>query len=182
MSHQVLRELGLLENPRVVAEPSASLAKDPAYVVSENPATGKPIAAVRLDDAAAYERCVTNACDAFKKWREVPAPERGLVVRAIAEEFRRLKPLLGELVSLEVGKIRQEGLGEVQETIDIADFAVGLSRQLYGMTMPSERPRHRMYEQWLPLGPVGVITAFNFPNAVWGWNAMLAAVCGDTTV
>lgn len=182
MSHQVLRELGLLENPRVVAEPSASLAKDPAYVVSENPATGKPIAAVRLDDAAAYERCLTNACDAFKKWREVPAPERGLVVRAIAEEFRRLKPLLGELVSLEVGKIRQEGLGEVQETIDIADFAVGLSRQLYGMTMPSERPRHRMYEQWLPLGPVGVITAFNFPNAVWGWNAMLAAVCGDTTV
>jgi len=182
MSHQVLRELGLLDNPRVVAEPSASVAKDPGYVVSENPATGKPIAAVRLDDATAYERCVAGACDAFTRWREVPAPERGLVVRAIAEEFRRLKPLLGELVSLEVGKIRQEGLGEVQESIDIADFGVGLSRQLYGMTMPSERPRHRMYEQWLPLGPVGIITAFNFPNAVWAWNAMLAAVCGDTMV
>jgi aldehyde dehydrogenase (NAD+) len=104
------------------------------------------------------------------------------VVRAIGEEVRRLKDPLGRLVSLEVGKILQEGLGEVQETIDIADFAVGLSRQMYGLTMPSERANHRLMEQWHPLGPVGVISAFNFPNAVWAWNAMLAATCGDTIV
>src|SRR5213078_2956365 len=118
----------------------------------------------------------------FHHWRQVPAPRRGRVVRAIAEEFRRQREALGELVSLETGKIRAEGVGEVQETIDIADFAVGLSRQLPGLTLPSERPGHRMFEQWLPLGPVGVITAFNFPNAVWGWNAMLAAVCGDVII
>src|SRR5262245_53951234 len=176
MTHPLLAKLGLDADPRLCASGT------PGSVSVTNPATLQPIAAVRLDDAAACERTVAGAAETFKTWREVPAPVRGQVVRAIGDELRRLKEPLGELVSLEVGKIRQEGLGEVQETIDIADFAVGLSRQLYGLTMPSERTRHRMFEQWLPLGPVGVITAFNFPNAVWGWNAMLAAVCGDTVV
>jgi aldehyde dehydrogenase (NAD+) len=151
-------------------------------VVTTNPATGDPIAAVRLDDAAAYERTIAEAVETFKRWREVPAPVRGQVVRAIGDEFRRHREALGELVSLEMGKIRAEGIGEVQEAVDIADFAVGLSRQLSGPTLPSERAGHRMYEQWLPLGPIGVITAFNFPCAVWAWNAMLAAVCGDVIV
>ncbi|MBM4108155.1 MAG: aldehyde dehydrogenase family protein [Phycisphaerae bacterium] len=181
MSAECLRALGLWDEPRVL-EPGKAGAGDPGVIVSENPATGRAIAAVRLDDAASYDACVAGAREAFLKWREVPAPVRGQVVRAIGDEVRRLKTPLGELVTLEVGKIRQEGLGEVQESIDIADFAVGLSRQLYGLTMPSERPCHRMFEQWLPLGPVGVISAFNFPNAVWAWNAMLAAVCGDTVV
>jgi aldehyde dehydrogenase (NAD+) len=177
MSNAVLERLGLHRDPRLVP-PSA----EAGVVTVTNPTTGRAIAGVRLDDAAGYERTIAAASEAFVRWREVPAPVRGQVVRAIGEEFRKFKQPLGELVSLEVGKILQEGLGEVQETIDIADFAVGLSRQLYGLTMPSERPRHTMKEQWLPLGPVGVISAFNFPNAVWAWNAMLAAVCGDTTV
>jgi aldehyde dehydrogenase (NAD+) len=178
--HPVITQLGLDKDPRFLAPQNADHGKGIATVV--NPATNLPIASIKLDTAESYEKTVAEAAAAFVKWREVPAPERGLVVRAIGEEFRTHKAALGELVSLEVGKIRQEGLGEVQETIDIADFAVGLSRQLYGMTMPSERPQHRMFEQWLPLGPVGVISAFNFPNAVWAWNAMLAAVCGDTVV
>lgn len=144
-----------------------------------NPANGQTLAGVRLDDAASCERAIVSAREAFLRWRAVPAPARGQVVRAIGEEFRRHKAALGTLISLEVGKIEPEGLGEVQEVVDIADFAVGLSRQLHGLTMPSERAEHRIMEQWLPLGPVGVITAFNFPCAVWGWNAMLAAVCGD---
>jgi aldehyde dehydrogenase (NAD+) len=180
MIRDVLRELGLLDHPRLVLDPPKT--GDDSIVVSENPATGKALAGVRLDDAAGYERTVARSVGAFKTWREVPAPVRGQVVRAVGEEIRRLKEPLAKLVSLEVGKILQEGLGEVQETIDIAEFAVGLSRQLPGSVFPSERPQHKMYEQWLPLGPVGVITAFNFPNAVWGWNAMLAAVCGDTTI
>ena len=151
-------------------------------IVSENPATGTAIAGVLLDTAETCERTTAASVETFRQWREVPAPQRGQVVRAIGEEFRRFKEPLGELVSLEMGKIRAEGLGEVQETIDIADFAVGLSRQLPGQLFPSERPGHRMFEQWLPLGPVGVISAFNFPNAVWAWNAMLAAVCGDTVI
>ncbi len=174
-------KLGIDRDPRVVTriaspEPSAGV------VYSENPATGEPIAGVRLDDAASYERTAAEAAETFVTWRAVPAPVRGQVVRAIGDEFRRLKEPLGELVALEVGKIRAEGLGEVQESVDIADFAVGLSRQLHGITMPSERPEHRMLEQWHPLGPIGVITAFNFPNAVWAWNAMIAAVCGDVIV
>ncbi len=154
----------------------------PGLIRVENPATREPIAWVRLDDAPSYEQTVSAAADTFARWREVPAPVRGQIVRAIGDEFRRHRDTLGELVSLEVGKIRAEGVGEVQETIDIADFAVGLSRQLYGKTMPSERALHRVQEQWLPLGPVGVISAFNFPNAVWAWNAMVAAVCGDVVV
>ncbi|MDX2146796.1 MAG: aldehyde dehydrogenase family protein [Planctomycetota bacterium] len=147
-----------------------------------NPSTGDRLASVGLDDPASYERTLASAAQAFLRWRETPAPVRGQVVREIGDELRRLKEPLGELIALEVGKIRQEGLGEVQEAVDVADFAVGLSRQLYGLTMPSERAKHRIYEQWLPLGPVGVITAFNFPCAVWAWNAMLAAVCGDVLV
>jgi len=177
MAHEALSVLGLTKDPRLTTPGSGD-----AVVTVTNPTNGQPIAGVRLDDAAAYERTVSASAAAFLKWREVPAPIRGQVVRAIGDEFRKFKAPLGDLVSLEVGKLRSEGHGEVQETIDIADFAVGLSRQLYGLTMPSERPRHSMREQWLPLGPVGVISAFNFPNAVWAWNSMLAGVCGDTTI
>jgi len=127
-----------------------------------------------------YESTVQTAQAAFLSWRELPAPRRGEIVRELGEAFRREKAALGRLVSQETGKILSEGLGEVQEVIDICDFAVGLSRQLYGLAMHSERPRHRMYEQWHPLGPVAVITAFNFPVAVWAWNAMIATVCGDS--
>ncbi len=129
-----------------------------------------------------YDACVATAQKTFERWRMVPAPKRGEIVREIGEALREKKQDLGLLVTLEMGKIRAEGEGEVQEMIDMCDFAVGLSRQLYGLTMPSERPLHRMFEQWQPLGPVGVITAFNFPVAVWAWNAMVAAVCGDTVV
>ena len=182
MGTELLRQLGLGAHPQIVFEPVGDEAPDDGVVLSENPATGRPIAGVRLDDAKAYERAMSRAIAAFEHWQQVPAPARGQVVRAIGDALREKIEPLGELVALEVGKIRAEGIGEVQETVDIADFAVGLSRQLYGLTMPSERPEHRMYEQWLPMGVVGVITAFNFPNAVWGWNAMLAAVCGDVVL
>ncbi len=148
-------------------------------IESINPATGEPLAKVVRAGPADYEYIVSRAHEAFLEWRMVPAPKRGEIVRAIADELRTHKADLGALVTLEMGKILPEGLGEVQEMIDVADFAVGLSRQLYGLTMHSERPGHRMYEQWHPLGIVGVISAFNFPVAVWSWNAMIAAVCGD---
>jgi aldehyde dehydrogenase (NAD+) len=151
-------------------------------VESLNPATGEPIAAVRLATAEDYERVAAISLEAFREWRTWPAPRRGEVVRQLGDELRRHKEELGRLVSLEVGKILSEGLGEVQEMIDMADLAVGMSRQLYGLAMHSERPRHRMYEQWHPLGPVGIVTAFNFPVAVWAWNAMVAAVCGDSMI
>jgi len=148
-------------------------------IVSINPATGQELARVRLANAGDYEKVVPQAIEVFERWRMLPAPKRGQIVREIGDELRLFKDDLGMLVTLEMGKILAEGKGEVQEMIDIADFAVGLSRQLYGLTMPSERPQHRMYEQWHPLGLVGVISAFNFPVAVWSWNALLAAVCGD---
>src|SRR5690606_400831 len=151
-------------------------------LVSTNPATGEPIAAVIQPTPAIYEQVVDCAADAFRSWRDVPAPRRGAVIRDLADRLRELKEPLGDLVSLEMGKIRAEGHGEVQEMIDICDFAVGLSRQLYGLTMQSERPAHRMYEQWHPLGAIGIITAFNFPVAVWSWNAAIAAVAGNTMV
>jgi aldehyde dehydrogenase (NAD+) len=151
-------------------------------LASLSPATRNVIAKVRQADAAAYERVAATAYETFLDWRMVPAPKRGEVVRALGDELRAHKEALGRLVALEMGKILPEGLGEVQEMIDMCDFAVGLSRQLYGLTIASERPRHRMSEQWHPLGPVGVITAFNFPVAVWAWNAALAAVCGDTVI
>ena len=150
--------------------------------VSINPTTGEPIASVIQADEAAYETVLKTAAENFVDWRMRPAPARGEIVRELGNELRKYKEPLGRLVTLEMGKIKSEGLGEVQEMIDMCDFAVGLSRQLYGPTMMSERPRHRMYEQWHPLGVVGVISAFNFPVAVWAWNAALAAVCGDTTV
>jgi aldehyde dehydrogenase (NAD+) len=147
---------------------------------SLDPSTEKPLARVQMAGPQDYEHVVSAAADAFLEWRMMPAPKRGEIVREIADELRAHKAQLGALVSLEMGKVLAEGLGEVQEMIDVADFAVGLSRQLYGLTMHSERPGHRMYEQWHPLGIVGVISAFNFPVAVWSWNAMIAAVCGDT--
>ena len=151
-------------------------------LVSLSPIDGEPLASVVQADEAAYEEVVAAAAAAFTEWRMMPAPARGEVVRDLGNELRTVKEPLGKLVSLEMGKIKSEGLGEVQEMIDMCDFAVGLSRQLYGPTMMSERPLHRMYEQWHPLGVVGIITAFNFPVAVWAWNAALAAVCGDTMV
>lgn len=149
---------------------------------SVNPATEEVIARVRLGNRADYERYAESAVAAFRSWREVPAPARGEVVRRIGESLRRHKEPLGRLVTLETGKIRSEAEGEVQEMIDMCDFAVGLSRQLHGLTIASERPLHRMMEQWHPLGPIGIITAFNFPVAVWSWNAALAAICGDTMI
>ena len=146
------------------------------------PASGKPIAQVGACSAADYDRAVASAVERSQAWRRVPAPQRGELVRRIGVELRRCKDALGSLISLETGKIKAEGDGEVQEMIDIADFAVGQSRMLYGKTMHSERPYHRLYEQWHPLGVVGVITAFNFPAAVWAWNAFIAAVAGNVVV
>lgn len=151
-------------------------------LVSYNPTTGAPIASVVQATRATCDAVIEQSQRAFASWRTVPAPKRGLVVRDLGNALRENLEPLGELVTLEMGKIRAEGIGEVQEMIDICDFALGLSRQLYGLTMHSERPGHRMYEQWHPLGPVGIITAFNFPVAVWAWNSALAAVCGDTTI
>ena len=153
----------------------------PAFT-SYSPVDGKPIAAVTATDRAGYDAVVTAAQKAFTEWRHWPAPRRGEVVRQIGEALRKHKTGLGRLVSYEMGKSLQEGYGEVQEMIDICDFAVGLSRQLHGLTMHSERPAHRMYEQWHPLGVVGIISAFNFPVAVWSWNSMLAWVCGNTCI
>lgn len=149
---------------------------------SINPATNKPIATISATSFADYQRTVKKAQAAFLRWREIPAPKRGEIVRQIADKLRENKDNLGTLISLEVGKSKQEGDGEVQEMIDMADFAVGQSRMLYGNTMHSERAQHRMYEQWHPLGIVGVISAFNFPMAVWAWNAFLAAICGDVVI
>ena len=149
---------------------------------SVNPATGEVIARIRACSADDYEHIVRESLTAFHRWRLVPAPKRGELVRLIGASLREHKDLLGSLVSLEVGKIKSEGDGEVQEMIDMADFAVGQARMLYGTTMHSERAQHRMSEQWHPLGLVGVITAFNFPVAVWAWNAFLAAIAGDTVV
>jgi aldehyde dehydrogenase (NAD+) len=148
-------------------------------LVSYNPTTGAPIAKIIQATPSSYETVVSAAQKAFSSWAMTPAPRRGQVVRDLGNALRELKEPLGELVSLEMGKIRAEGLGEVQEMIDICDFATGLSRQLYGLSMHSERPAHRMMEQWHPLGIVGVVSAFNFPVAVWSWNASIAAVCGD---
>ena len=151
-------------------------------LVSISPVDGKPIAGVKQCTRADYNLLVSKAGEAFREWRMVPAPRRGEIVRQIGLELRKYKEPLGKLVSFEMGKIYQEGMGEVQEMIDICDFAVGLSRQLYGLTMHSERPGHRMYEQYHPLGIVGVVSAFNFPVAVWSWNAMIAMVCGDVVL
>ena len=151
-------------------------------LVSFNPTDGSELGRVRLAAEGDYDEVLRAATQTFERWRMLPAPRRGEIVREIGNELRQSKDDLGALVTLEMGKILAEGKGEVQETIDIADFATGLSRQLYGLAMHSERPGHRMYEQWHPLGVVGVISAFNFPVAVWSWNALIALVCGDTVV
>ncbi|MCI0350263.1 MAG: aldehyde dehydrogenase family protein, partial [Acidobacteriales bacterium] len=149
---------------------------------SVSPIDGKVIGKVRTATPAQYEQAVRRAQEAFQKWQTIPAPKRGEVIRQFGNALRAVKKDLGQLVTLEAGKILAEGEGEVQEMIDICDFAVGLSRQLYGLTIASERPNHRMIEQWHPLGVVGIISAFNFPVAVWAWNSALAAVCGDSTL
>ena len=151
-------------------------------LVSLDPTREQPLGSVRSAQRADYEEVMARAAERFNEWRMRPAPRRGEVVRRLGELLREHKAELGELISREVGKIRSEGLGEVQEMIDICEFAVGLSRQLYGLTIASERPQHRMLEQWLPMGVVGIITAFNFPMAVWSWNAAIAAVCGDVCI
>ena len=170
-------------NPGACTGPDGWI-EDPSgkELVSYNPATGEPIAKIIQATAATYEAVVSQAAETFHTWQSVPAPKRGQVVRDLGDALREMKEPLGELVTVEMGKIKAEGMGEVQEMIDICDFAVGLSRQLYGVTTQSERPGHRMYEQWHALGVVGIITAFNFPTAVWSWNAAIAAACGDTMV
>jgi aldehyde dehydrogenase (NAD+) len=179
-----LKELGIQEiNPGACYGPGAwSSVEGRELITSYNPTTGEEIARVAQASSEDYEQVMAAAMEAFKEWRMIPAPKRGLVVRDLGNALREKKDALGKLVTLEMGKIVQEGWGEVQEMIDICDFSLGLSRQLYGLTMHSERPRHRMYEQWHPLGVVGVISAFNFPVAVWSWNAAIAAVCGDVTL
>ncbi len=167
----LLRELGV----RTAAITEGEL-------TARSPITGQTIGRVRASAAADVERAIAAAEDAFRAWRKVPAPRRGELVRQFGEELRANKPLLARLVTLEAGKIVSEGLGEVQEMIDICDFAVGLSRQLHGLTIATERPGHRMMETWHPLGVVGIITSFNFPVAVWAWNAALALVCGDAVL
>jgi aldehyde dehydrogenase (NAD+) len=158
--------------------------KDPKgrELVSYNPTTGEPLAVVIEATPEIYEKVASAARQTYLKWRELPAPKRGQVVRDLGDALRELKEPLGDLVTVEMGKIRAEGHGEVQEMIDICDFAVGQSRMLYGLSMHSERPGHRMVEQWHPLGILGLVTAFNFPVAVWSWNSTLAAVCGDTVI
>ncbi|MDD5151391.1 MAG: aldehyde dehydrogenase family protein, partial [Flavobacterium sp.] len=151
-------------------------------IESYSPADGALIAKVKTSTKEDYEKAMQKASEAFLEWRLVPAPRRGDIVRQMGDELRKFKEPLGKLVSYEMGKSLQEGYGEVQEMIDICDFAVGLSRQLYGLTMHSERPMHRMYEQYHPIGTVGIISAFNFPVAVWSWNAMIAFVCGDIAI
>ncbi len=181
MNKDFLKKLGLKRNN---AGTSTGLESETSrkYIKSFSPVDGEFIGSVSQTTKEQYDAVVQKSQEAFNFWRNVPAPKRGEIVRQIGEELRRLKDPLGRLVSYEMGKSLQEGWGEVQEMIDICDFAVGQSRQLYGLTMHSERPGHRMYEQWHPLGPVGIITAFNFPVAVWSWNAMLALICGDVCI
>ena len=155
---------------------------DQGLIESFNPATGELIGSIYGASEADYEKLMETAQSVFEERRKVPAPQRGEAVRLCTEALRRNKDALGSLVAMEMGKIKPEGDGEVQEMIDIGDFAVGQSRMLYGLTMHSERPQHRMYEQWHPLGVVGVISAFNFPVAVWAWNAFISAICGNVTV
>lgn len=184
MLAQTLDRLGVPHGPgtRLALEPFPTTAPPHGAIEVASPTTGRVVARLTPDSPDQLDAAIARAQRAFQTWRAVPAPERGQLVRAVAQTFRDHRDTLGRLVSLEVGKVLSEGVGEIQEIIDIADLALGLSRQLPGKVFPSERPAHRLFEQWLPLGPVGVITAFNFPAAVWGWNAMLAAVCGDTVL
>jgi len=184
MQYEFLKELGIKPvNQGACSGPGTwSSTTDAGVLESFNPATGELIAKVNLCSEADYEQVLTDMQTAFIEWRQVPAPKRGEIVRQMGDALRAKKDALGNLVALEMGKIKAEGDGEVQEMIDIADFAVGQSRMLYGLAMHSERPQHRMMEQWHPLGIVGVISAFNFPVAVWAWNAFIAAIAGDVTL
>ncbi|MEL6862814.1 MAG: aldehyde dehydrogenase family protein [Bacteroidota bacterium] len=182
MNTTFLRKLGLKKVNNGTSTGLKSTASSKAYIESYSPVDGKLIGKVSITSRREYDRVVKAAQKAFIKWREIPAPKRGEIVRQYGEQLRKYKAPLGQLVSYEMGKSLQEGLGEVQEMIDICDFAVGLSRQLYGLSMHSERPSHRMYEQWHPMGIVGIISAFNFPVAVWSWNSMIALVCGDVCI
>src|SRR5690554_7094291 len=177
----VLKELGI-EETNLGTSTGSEWFSNGEEISSYTPVDGSLIAKVATTTKEDYEKVMETATEAFKTWRMMPAPQRGEVVRQFGDELRRLKEPLGKLVSYEMGKSYQEGYGEVQEMIDICDFAVGLSRQLHGFTMHSERYKHRMYEQYHPLGVVGIITAFNFPVAVWAWNSALAWVCGDVCV
>lgn len=177
-----LTQLGISSHNHGLSTGQQWLGSSSESITSFSPVDGKPIASVSLADRKGYDDVIQKAGAAFLEWKNWPAPKRGEVVRQLGQKLRAYKDPLGRLVSWEMGKSLQEGLGEVQEMIDICDFAVGLSRQLYGLTMPSERPGHRMYEQWHPLGSVGIISAFNFPVAVWSWNTALAWVCGDVCI
>ncbi|MBX9783118.1 MAG: aldehyde dehydrogenase family protein [Chitinophagaceae bacterium] len=177
-----LKQLGIAASNHGASTGVNDIESNGNVITSFSPVNGKIIAAVTCADKTAYEKIIATAQSAFTQWRQWPAPGRGEVVRQIGEALRTYKQPLGQLVSYEMGKSLQEGYGEVQEMIDICDFAVGLSRQLHGLTMHSERPLHRMYEQWHPLGLVGIISAFNFPVAVWSWNSMLAWICGDVCI
>lgn len=178
---EFLARLGLSGNNPGTSTGTKSMSSD-KWLDSFSPVDGKLIGRVSISTPEQVNAVIETSSEAFKVWRTMPAPKRGEIVRQIGDALREHKDDLGKLVAYEMGKIVQEGLGEVQEMIDICDFAVGQSRQLYGLSMHSERPEHRMFEQWHPLGIVGVISAFNFPVAVWSWNAMLAAVCGDTII
>ena len=184
MSHAILSALGLADtnSGTFLGNGEWSKTTDAGVLEPVNPATNEPLAKVYASSDADYETAIANASKAFPEWCKTPAPRRGEAIRLCAQALREHKDALGSLVALEMGKIKPEGDGEVQEMIDIADFAVGLSRQLYGLSMHSERPGHRMYEQWHPLGLVGIISAFNFPVAVWSWNAFIAAACGDVCI
>jgi L-aminoadipate-semialdehyde dehydrogenase len=179
---EALNELGVKPHNAGTSTGSEWLESGPEKLVSVSPADGATIGTVAISTADEYEQIVIKAQAAFMKWRQIPAPKRGEVIRQIGDALRNKKESLGKLVSYEMGKSYQEGLGEVQEMIDICDFAVGLSRQLYGLTMQSERPDHRMSEQYHPLGIIGIISSFNFPVAVWAWNTMIAWVCGDVAI
>jgi len=179
---QFLQQLQIQKENEGTSTGAAWIKSKGELILSFSPVDNQLIGAVGTTDKEAYEQVIKTAENAFLQWRNWPAPKRGEVVRQLGEALRKDKAALGQLVSYEMGKSLQEGLGEVQEMIDICDFAVGLSRQLYGLTMHSERPSHRMYEQWHPMGIVGIISAFNFPVAVWSWNAALAWVCGNVTV
>ncbi len=184
MSHPVLDKLGLaaIESGSYIGNGEWSKTTDAGVLEPVNPTTGEVLGKVHASSKADYDTLMERAEANFKVWRKTPAPKRGEAIRLCADALRKHKDALGSLVALEMGKSKPEGDGEVQEMIDIGEFAVGLSRQLYGLTMHSERPGHRMYEQWHPIGIVGVISAFNFPVAVWAWNSFIAAVCGDITV
>ncbi len=184
MSHPVLTALGLtaVESGTYLGNGEWSQTRDAGVLEPVNPTTGEVLGRVHASSQADYDLIVARAQAAFKVWRTTPAPRRGEAIRLCADALRVHKDALGSLVALEMGKSKPEGDGEVQEMIDIGEFAVGLSRQLYGLTMHSERPGHRMYEQWHPLGLVGIISAFNFPVAVWAWNSFIAAVCGDISI